>query len=407
MKVLFIGSLIEDRSIDDIVKNSKVKPSNAPVYFEKMLAKGLVENGVDLTVLSVPTVSTFPNGSLFRWGRRREKLDFGITVTWIPCINVMFLKQLCVKIGSFFEIIRWAILNRNEPNKVILNYSVYPPYSSTTQFLGKVFGITTSSIITDLPEYLYKMGKSHGIRKWMNEYYSKKMVKYQGKYDKYIFLTEHMAKRMNLENKPSILMEGFADEHLFDGIVDQEKNIRKTVMYAGRLTEDFNIRALVDGFMMTQGDYELWLFGSGDMVDYINKCSQKDSRITYFGKVARKVLLEHMKKAHLLISVKSPKEDHANYAFPSKILEYMTSGSAVASTRVGGIPQEYFDYIYPIEGDSAESIKRFLKTVLNFEEKTLEYDGIRSREYAVNCKSYYMQGKRIAEFVKAFIQPIK
>lgn len=401
MKILFVGSLIADKSIDEIVKKSKIKPSNAPVYFEKMLAKGLLENNIDLTVLSIPTVSSFPNGSMLAWGRRKEKLDCGITVTWIPCINLLFFKQFCAKIGSFLEIFLWLLKNRKEKDKVILNYSVYPPYSSATQILGKLFHVTTSSIITDLPEYLYKMGKSTGFRKIMNEYYSRQMVKYQGRYDKYIFLTEHMARRMNLENKPSILMEGFTDEHLFDGYDDIEKNNKKTVMYAGRLTEDFNIRALVDGFMLVKGDYELWLFGSGDMVDYIKLCSQKDSRITYFGKVDREELLRHMKMAHLLISVKSPHEDHANYAFPSKILEYMTSGTAVASTMVGGIPKEYFNYIYAIEKEDKFGIKKILEFVFSIDTNENNAMGIKAQRFVLEQKNYYYQCKRIEYFFRS------
>lgn len=401
MKILFVGSLIADKSIDEIVKKSKIKPSNAPVYFEKMLAKGLLENNIDLTVLSIPTVSSFPNGSMLAWGRRKEKLDCGITVTWIPCINLLFFKQFCAKIGSFLEIFLWLLKNRKEKDKVILNYSVYPPYSSATQILGKLFHITTSSIITDLPEYLYKMGKSIGFKKIMNEYYSRQMVKYQGGYDKYIFLTEHMARRMNLEDKPSILMEGFADEHLFDGYDDIEKNNKKTVMYAGRLTEDFNIRALVDGFMLVKGDYELWLFGSGDMVDYIKLCSQKDSRISYFGKVDRKELLRHMKMAHLLISVKSPHEDHANYAFPSKILEYMTSGTAVASTMVGGIPKDYFNYIYAIEKEDKFGIKKLLEFVFLIDTNENNAMGIKAQRFVLEQKNYCYQCKRIEHFFRS------
>lgn len=399
MKVLFVGSLIDDKSIDSIVKNSKVKPSNAPVYFEKMLVKGLVENGVETDVLSVPTVSTYPHGSLLVWGRKEETLDFGQKVIWIPCVNLMFVKQFCARIGSFIETCKWAWKNRNEKDKAIINYSVYPPYSSTTQLVGRMFGVQTCSIITDLPEYLYMMGKSAGLKKKLNEYYSKQMVKYQGRYDKYVFLTEHMAKRMGLEEKPSILMEGFADKHLFDGIGEVEKNTKKTVMYAGRLTEDFNIRALLDGFMMVEGDYELWLFGSGDMVDYIDECTEKDKRITYFGKVERKELLEHMKMAHLLISVKSPNEDHTNYAFPSKILEYMSSGTAVASTMVGGIPKEYFNYIIPIENDTEHGICDLIKEKLRISSIRLEEEGKTCQQYAFSHKNYREQTERIIRLI--------
>lgn len=401
MKLLFIGSLINDNTIDSIVKQSKVKPSNAPVYFENMLVKGLEESGIDTTVVSIPTVSTYPNGCMIGWGRRKEKLNFGKTVTWIPCLNLLGAKQFCATIGSYIEIIRWALSNRKEHDKVIMNYSVYPPYTRATQVMGRMLGIHTCSIITDLPEYLYVMsGQGKGLKGLLNVMYSKKMKRLQTDYDLYIFLTEHMAKRMGVGDKPSILMEGFADESNFAGIADVPKNDKKTVMYAGRLSVDFNIRALLDGFMMTQGDYRLWLFGSGDMVDYIRECEVRDHRIHYFGKVERNVLLEHQKAAHLLISVKSPNEDHANYAFPSKILEYMTSGTAVASTIVGGIPKEYFNHIYAIEKDTAEGICAAVERILELEEVELITAGKDAKEYALTEKVYSKQGERIEYFLQ-------
>lgn len=400
MKIFFLGSLINDKTLDDIAINSRVKPSNAPVNFENMLVKGLEAAGADVTVVSLPTVSTYPGGNLFAWGRRKETLNFGKEVTWLRCINLMFLKQWCATLGTYWELFRWLRKNRDDPDKVILNYSVYPPYSKPTQRMGRWFHTKTCCIVSDLPAYLYKMHETRGLKTMLNDYYSRKMVKLQTGFDSYILLTEHMAKKMQIEDKPGILMEGFSDESIFSITDDVPKNGKKTVMYAGALSKSFNIDSLLDGFMQVEGDYELWLFGYGDLVDYIRECEAKDKRIHYFGKVDRKSLLEHQKAAHLLISVKSPEEDHANYAFPSKILEYMTSGTAVASTTVGGIPEEYFEYIFPIDGHDAASIKAGLEKFLALKPELLVKIGERSKAYAVEQKNYTVQGGRIVEFLE-------
>lgn len=401
MKVCFIGSLINDKTLDEIVANSRVKPSNAPVNFENMLVKGLESAGVDTTVISLPTVSTYPHGSLLLWGRRKEKLNFGKEVTWIPCINLMFAKQLCAELGTYMELLCWLIRNRKEKDKVIMNYSVYPPYSRPTIVMGKLFRTKTCCIISDLPEYLYKMHQSRGLKSYLNDRMSKKMVKLQTNFDSYICLTEHMPKRMKIEHKPWLLMEGFADPSIFVNVGKIPKAEKKTVMYAGALSKSFNVDKLLDGFMNVKGDYQLWLFGYGDLIDYIKKCEKQDARITYFGKVDRKILLEHQKAAHLLVSVKSPNEDHANYAFPSKILEYMTSGTAVASTMVGGIPKKYFDYIYSISGEDAESMKEALEYILSRTEYELNRTGNNGRIYAVENKNYEIQGRVVRDFLQA------
>ena len=72
MKLFFLGSLINDRTLDQIAVKSRVKPSNAPVNFENMLIKGLEEAGVETTVLSLPTVSVYPGGSMLAWGGRKR-----------------------------------------------------------------------------------------------------------------------------------------------------------------------------------------------------------------------------------------------------------------------------------------------------------------------------------------------
>lgn len=400
MKILFLGSLINDKTLDEIAIKSKVKPSNAPVNFENMLVKGLETGGCDVRVISLPTVSVYPGGSLFFWGRRKEKLNFGKEVSWIPCINLMGLKQFCTTLGTYFELLWWVIKNIKVNDKVIMNYSVYPPYSRPTQVIGKLFKVKTCCVVSDLPAYLYKMHENKGIKRMLNDYYSKKMVKLQTRFDSYILLTEHMAKKMQIEDRPSILVEGFADESIFDITDDVPKNTKKTVMYAGALSKSFNVDSLIDAFMNLEGDYELWLFGYGDLVEYIEECEKKDCRIHYFGKVDRKTLLEHQKAAHLLVSVKSPDEEHANYAFPSKILEYMTSGTAVASTRVGGIPKEYFDYIYPIDEFDANGIKKTLNHLLALDEHLLEKKGEDSKKYACSDKNFINQGNKIACFLR-------
>lgn len=399
MKVLFVGSLINGYTLDNIVRNSRVKPSNSAVNFSNMLAKGLQEANIDLDIISLPTVSTYPGGNLLAWWKRKEKLDFGKEVTWIPCLNLPLLKQLSVRITTYMLIRKWIHDNWHEKDKLILNLSIYPPYSAATQDIGRHFGIKTCSIITDLPEALYQMKKTNGIKKLLADYYSNRMKKLQDRFDYYVLLTEPLIRKIGVQSKPHMIMEGMSDPSIFDGIHPSRKNEKKTVMYSGALSKSFNVQALVDGFMQTEGDYALWLFGYGDLIDYIWDCEKKDPRIHYFGKVDRNVLLQHQQMAHLLISTKSPNAYHADYAFPSKILEYMTSGTAVASTMVGGIPKEYFEYVIPIEGDTAGDVSNCLQTVFQETDEVLFQKGQACKEFAISQKNYRAQAKRIAEFL--------
>ena len=46
----------------------------------------------------------------------------------------------------------------------------------------------------------------------------------------------------------------------------------------------------------------------------------------------------------------------AKYSFPSKNMEYMVSGTPVLTTRLPGMPMEYYPYVYFIEEESADGI---------------------------------------------------
>ena len=58
MKILLLGSLISQESMEKLNNGSKVKASVAPVNYEIMLAKGLQENGAEVEAISVPAVAS-------------------------------------------------------------------------------------------------------------------------------------------------------------------------------------------------------------------------------------------------------------------------------------------------------------------------------------------------------------
>lgn len=101
----------------------------------------------------------------------------------------------------------------------------------------------------------------------------------------------------------------------------------------------------------------------------------------------------------MLVSAKSTDDRHTNFAFPSKILEYMTSGTAVLTTRVGGIPEEYFDYVYTINDESIDGIAKSIEKTLNIPIEELTLIGNRAKTFVTEKKNYSEQAKRIVEFL--------
>lgn len=403
MKILLLGSLISQEAMEQLNNGSRVKASAAPVNYETMLVKGLQENGAQVEALSVPAVAAWP-GSIYKYMEgKKERLEFSTTVQWVPFVNIQGLKQWTIRRNVTKLLKNWLIVNQNEPDKVVLMYSIYPPYSVPAVKLCREYGCHLCAVIADLPEYMYTWKGHKGIRQWFARRLSNQMLALQGHCDSYVLFTRKMAQRMGIVHKPFIVSEGFCDASIYDDIPDCGKYAKKTVMYAGNLSKLYGIRNLVDGFMLTRGDYELHLYGAGADAAYIEECAAKDPRIRFFGRVPRQEILQAYKRAHLLVVNKPTEDDYSNYSFSSKILEMMGSGTPVLTTKVGGMPEAYYPYFYFIEDETISGVSRALSDTIRKNPCELNEMGIRAKAFAVSEKSYGSQSGKLTEFLHRLI----
>ena len=399
MKILLLGSLISAAQMEQLNSNSKEKASVAPVNYETMLAKGLVENGAKVDALSVPAVAAFPHSIYKHIAGKQETIENNIRTHWVPFINIQGLKQLTIKKNVEKLLEQWLQENKDVKDKVVLMYSIYPPYTEPAVRLCKEYGCHLSAVITDLPEYMYSWKNMKGIRGWYSQRLSEKMLALQGQCDSYILFTKPMAAKMGIEDKPHMVSEGFCDASIFDDIPEQEKYPRKTIVYGGNLSRLYGIQNLVKGFMQTDLDAELHLYGAGGDAAFIEECAKQDSRIRFFGRVDRKTLLTALKRAHLLVVNKPTSNDYSKYSFSSKILEYMASGTPVLTTKVGGMPEDYYPYFYFIDDETPQGIAKAIENVLALSEETLDEKGRTAKQFAISEKNYLPQTKAILDFL--------
>jgi glycosyltransferase involved in cell wall biosynthesis len=179
----------------------------------------------------------------------------------------------------------------------------------------------------------------------------------------------------------------------------QEKYSSRVVIYAGALFEKYGVLNLVEGFIRADvPDCELWLYGNGEMEDYLNNL--KNDNVKYFGVVPNNEVVELEIKATLLVNPRPSTEEFTKYSFPSKNMEYMMSGTPVLTCKLPGMPHEYLDYVYIAEDESADGFSEALKDILSKDSSELHDVGIKAKEFVTNNKSNIMQAKRILDFAK-------
>lgn len=403
MKVYYIGNICSDDEYNKIISNSKRKPSVAGLVFENLLLSGFKELGMDVDIRTFLNVALYPNSKKILIPYRDEKLKCGYTAKWIPTINLPFLKQLIYKLMAYIDLKKWIKENLSIKDKVILTYSIYDFMTSAALKLSKKYNIPVCAIVPDLPGNHFELVKAKGMKQRLSGMFIKGSVEKQDKFDAYVLLTEQMNEVVNKKNKPYTIVEGICSPDIFDKYSGVQKYKKKTVMYAGMLGEIHRVGMIARAFMKVKGDYELWFFGSGNYEDELKELAKQDSRIKVFGRVPRETVLEYEKKASLLINVRDSKEQYTKYSFPSKTMEYMSSGTPLLTTKLPGIPKEYFDYIYTLEDETEDGLASMLRDVLCKDIIELNAVGLNGKEFVVKKKNEYLQARKIKNLLELIL----
>ncbi len=399
MKLLYIGTVTESREFEQIVKESKVKPSVAPQTFETAFLNGVRANGkTDVECFAFPMIASFPGSKVLCWKKKKQTLECGFSVTWIPSINLPVLKMVSQAISSKKMIKSWLKKQENLRDVCILTYSIYAPVAKNILRFGKKYHCKTVAFVPDLPEHMY--ATKRGLQGIGAKFYYRLVKNIQSEFDGYIYLTEEMKDRISSE-KPYIVVEGLADESLF-AAPDKTSNTEDlpVVMHAGTLSKRYGIAELVEAFRQTNLDAQLHIYGVGDFVPELEKTIQMDARIQYKGRVSREDILKKEREAALLVNVRNPKDDFTAYSFPSKTIEYMSSGTPLLTSRLPGIPQAYFDYCYSIPGNDVAEIKSALETIMGYSAEVRREMGRRARAYIQENKTAFRQAERVLDFIE-------
>ena len=78
-----------------------------------------------------------------------------------------------------------------------------------------------------------------------------------------------------------------------------------------------------------------------------------------------------MSNADLLVNLRDSRIEYTKLSFPSKMFDYMASGTPVLTTKLDGIPIEYYDYVFSIDSYSSSSIADKIREILKMDEKNI------------------------------------
>jgi len=397
--MLFLGCLFKKTDEKNILDSSKVGLSNAANLFQWDLLNGLNKiPDINLEIINVLPVGVYPTqyeklklkSQKWVWKNNKKNIEIG-------SINLPFLKQF-QRYKRIKKIIRKKIKNNEHKNIII--YSTYLPFLKAISDLNEKINVTL--IVTDLPEY-YDLADVGIFRKTLRKIYSYFIYKNLSRINSFVLLTEQMKTKLEVGNRPYIIVEGIAD---ISSVKRQKeslqkfKNDEKIILYTGTLHYKFGIKTLLEGFkLIKDNNYKLWICGVGEAEEEIKKLSKKDKRIKYYGYVVKSKIEELQKKATLLINPRPNIGEYTKYSFPSKTIEYLLSGTPVLMHKLDGIPDEYDDYLFYFDGQTSNDIASKIKEICEKSEKERNVFGKRAFEFIKKNKNNYVQAKKIMKMI--------
>jgi glycosyltransferase involved in cell wall biosynthesis len=264
----------------------------------------------------------------------------------------------------------------------------------------KIFKIKVGVIITDessLP--LQGEMKLKSFLKKIDSFFIQRMV---SKFDFGMALSDGLSDRyfqeVNFLNFPGIVDNNFYTNYNKNEMVREDDSIFK-VYYAGIISSEYGMNKLIDAILLIDWPIQLCCYGKGDQSKRLAKLSKNDSRFFYGGFVSEYELIGAMKNSDLLINARPSNTRLAKMSFPSKLLEYASTGKAVLTTKLPSIPSNIAEGFFYIGDESAEGIAKAIELVEKVGRKKSLVQGHALRKSVLDNYSDVNLAKYVSEFL--------
>lgn len=382
MDILYLSNMISNKEQEILFSKYSTIFSYAAQRFHGLLVKGLLECGCNIYAL---THENAPEEH-FDGNKVYTENEDNIAYEYIP-----FGKRSAIIRYATKRIIKWQ---KEHPQGIVICDTIVGELSIAIYIASIFCKINSVAIVTDVP-LERALDTRTGFKK-LPVIIKQKMIY---KFKKYIFLTEQMNTLLNKKHRPYVVMEGIADG-TFDSVATKEPSGIKTCIMAGLLEDEFGVGLLIDAFKKADvQNAELLFYGKGKSVERILEENKMNDRIKYDGQLTNAEMIEKEKTATLLINPRPAVGEWTAYSFPSKNIEYISSGTPLVAFKLAGIPDEYDEYFYKIPSNKSDEFAKTLKNLLCKSDEELNEFGKRAQKWVLENKNPKNQAQKIVELL--------
>ena len=405
MQILYVSASCSQRLANKLFEETHRDPGFQIVKFTRLLLEGFCHN--DACVESLCGISA--RTKRFFWKEPNEVIQ-GVRYQYIPFVNLIFIRQLCVQIGAFFKTLSWIIRTKKQSrNRIIIHDVLANSACSGSKLAADICHVPTCALVTDMPGFsaIEKAQNKKGFYNHFLHTRTKQILNRINSYSSYILLTEQMNSLINTKHRPYVVMEGLVDTNALSQTQTTSKDYPRVILYAGALVEQYGVKAMVDAVLQSShSDIELHLYGDdkdSGFAKYLRSCEARDKRIVYKGVAKNEDIVKAEQSASLLVNPRFTNQEITKYSFPSKNMEYMVSGTPLLTTRLPGMPAEYNDYVYLFDEETTEGYAKKIDEIMSLSPADLQYKGKAAKEFVLKEKNHIKQAQRVITMFKTVV----
>jgi glycosyltransferase involved in cell wall biosynthesis len=369
--------------------------------FHTLIQKGLVADP-DVNVLSLVGRSIHPRFYQGRfWQRKREVLAPNLIIDHLATPNIRIVKQAWLAVSFFGAVMKWRFQTRGSADRVLIADAAYISALPSIMIALAGSNVKKVAIFADVYSYMAPVADANHRRSLLHRVLATGVPTIYNRLDGFILLTEQMNPIVNPLDKPHMIMEGLVDSEMGDVVNRlEEKAKHPTILYAGALRKEYGLDSLVEGFRSYDNpEARLVVFGGGDYAAAVQEASTQDSRVSFGGTVPIADVVGEESRAWIVVNPRPVDPEFAKLSFPSKNMEYLSTGTAVLTTRLPGMPAEYLDYVLTIDSPGPEGVREALEKSFSMSATELHALGASGKQFVLEAKNNRAQAQRILNFV--------
>ena len=384
MRILYAVTTCSDKTYRRLFEHVPVKPAFQSQKYHRLLIEGLAARAKVDVIANPPVNRKVLSQRMVLLPREEEG---GAVYRNLPAIRNPLAKAIVVGLGTFFQVL--ALGGKDTAVVVdVLNRMT----ALSALLAARLRGRPCVGIVTDMPDLLSGSRLSKKISNFVIAHCTS-----------YVLLTQAMNDALNPKGKPYVILEGHADitmEQKKPDLSGKEKP--RGCLYAGGVSREYGLADLVEGFQLADlPDTRLHIYGPGNYVPELKEIAARDERIVYGGMLLSSQVVEKEMQATLLVNPRPTHEEFVRYSFPSKTMEYMSTGTPVLTTCLPGMPEEYRPYVYLIREETPQGIARALKETLSQSDQALFDKGMAARNFILKEKNNVIQAGKILSMLES------